>query len=226
MSRFSIRGAIALLTAAGGLLLGALAAAPQAEAQTIHACVKKNGGAVRIVGAKTKCKKGESKLSWGTTGPAGTTGLRGLLGAAGATGATGATGPMGPGATKDSLFEAPSASDPEHEVLNSGPVRLGISCRTTGTLKEIKLTTYLSIPEAPTTLDSLGGWITATSPTSLEAVTTLKPPEEKPEAEMLFATGPNGVPELIYVASGARTEEKIIGGTTEPEGCWLQAEEI
>ena len=226
MSTFNIRGALVVLTAAGALLLGALAAAPQAEAQTIHACVKKKGGAVRIVGAKTKCKKGETKLSWNTTGPAGITGLAGLPGATGATGATGAMGPMGPGATKDSFFEAPSAGDPEHEVLNTGPFRVGISCQTTGTPKEIKVITYTSVPEVPTTIDEEGSWDTFTSPISEKGEQALKPGEETGVSLAVPVTGPNGVPEMLFLEFGARTEEKTELGVTEPRGCWVQAEEI
>jgi hypothetical protein len=107
MSTLITRRSAAVLVAAGGLLLGVLAAAPQADAGTIFACLKKNGSA-RLSTKTLTCKKGESKLSWntegksgssGTNGPAGVTGAagpKGVTGATGPTGAKGATGPEGP----------------------------------------------------------------------------------------------------------------------------------
>lgn len=85
----------ALLLSVGALLLGAFVAAPQANAATIYACVKKNGTA-RFVSKKVKCKKSESKLSWNTEGPAGKNGVNGANGATGAAGAIGKEGPAGP----------------------------------------------------------------------------------------------------------------------------------
>lgn len=92
MSNPSIRRGLAALAAAGSLLLAALAVAPQADAATIYACVKKKSGNARIVSKQAKCKKGETKLSWNTVGPAGKDGLNG---ASGKEGATGKEGPMG-----------------------------------------------------------------------------------------------------------------------------------
>jgi hypothetical protein len=71
------------------IALLALAAAPAAGAATIYACVSKKSGAMRIVSAKTKCRHGEHKLSWSSTGPAGPAGAPGAPGAAGAPGANG-----------------------------------------------------------------------------------------------------------------------------------------
>jgi hypothetical protein len=89
------RRSIAALVIAGGLLLAALGAAPEANAGTIYVCVKKNG-TVRFVSQSTKCKKKEKKLSWNTEGLAGKNGANGLNGANGANGAAGLTGPPGP----------------------------------------------------------------------------------------------------------------------------------
>jgi hypothetical protein len=85
-----------MLVAAGALLLALLAAAPQAEAATIYACVKKSNGTARIVTKTTKCKKGETKLSWNTVGPAGKNGTNGTNGATGKEGSPGAEGKEGP----------------------------------------------------------------------------------------------------------------------------------
>jgi hypothetical protein len=73
----AVVGAIALLTPA---------AASAAGATTIYACVSKKSGAMRIVSAKAKCKRGEHKLSWGASGPAGPAGAPGAPGAPGANG--------------------------------------------------------------------------------------------------------------------------------------------
>ena len=104
MSTLITRRSAAVPVAAGALLLCVLAVAPQADAGTIFACVKKNGSA-RLSTKTLKCKKGESKLSWstegkngssGTNGPAGVTGATGPKGVTGATGPTGAKGATGP----------------------------------------------------------------------------------------------------------------------------------
>jgi hypothetical protein len=76
----------AVLATVGAVAIAALAMAPQSQASTIYACVKKSGSP-RIVSRKARCRRGEKKLSLGTPGPAGKTG------AAGATGSKGETGP-------------------------------------------------------------------------------------------------------------------------------------
>jgi hypothetical protein len=101
---------LAMLAALGALLLVAITWAAPAKASTIYACVKKDGTA-RILTKRPRCKHGETKLSWNTTGPRGqngangTTGVtgkegpagkEGRTGTAGVTGATGPTGERGP----------------------------------------------------------------------------------------------------------------------------------
>jgi hypothetical protein len=97
----------------------------------VHSCVK-SSGAIRIVGARSKCHRGERALDWpksargargapGLSGPPGARGPTGLAGPTGATGApgppgaagptgtrgpTGATGPTGPIGTVSSLDRA------------------------------------------------------------------------------------------------------------------------
>jgi len=92
------RGRTAVLLASGALLLALLAPAPQAQAVTIYACVKKDGTA-RFVTRTRKCRKGETKLSWNSQGPAGSNGAAGAPGAAGAEGKAGAQGPGAQGIT-------------------------------------------------------------------------------------------------------------------------------
>lgn len=87
--------ATAIVLAAGAILLGALASAPQAGAATLYACIKKNGTA-HIYAKKPKCKKHETKLSWNTEGPAGKNGTNGANGKDGATGKEGPAGPANP----------------------------------------------------------------------------------------------------------------------------------
>jgi len=96
MSRRSTRRAVTLLATVGTLLTAAFAAAPQADAATLYACVKKEGGSMRLVSEKTKChRSSERKVSWSTTGPAGTNGANGKNGANGANGSNGANGANG-----------------------------------------------------------------------------------------------------------------------------------
>jgi hypothetical protein len=93
-----IRRRTVVLPALGLLVLLALATAPLTEASTINACVKKKGGAVRIVTKAAKCKKRETKESWanrGITGRSGASGAVGAIGGYGANGVAGATGPAG-----------------------------------------------------------------------------------------------------------------------------------
>jgi hypothetical protein len=76
------------------VLIGSLGA-ESALAGSIHACVRPKSGATRIVGAKAKCRRGEQKLSWSTTGPRGAPGKSGATGAPGAPGEAGNEGKAG-----------------------------------------------------------------------------------------------------------------------------------
>jgi hypothetical protein len=107
MSAPSARRGIAALVVAAALLSMLLAGASRAQAATIYGCVKKKGGAVRLVAKTARCKKGEARISWNSQGPAGGSGPQGPTGAsgpggaqggAGSAGGVGETGPQGPGA--------------------------------------------------------------------------------------------------------------------------------
>lgn len=71
----------------------------------VNACVKKSGGAVRIVSARTRCTSKETRLTWNKQGPAG---ARGAVGRTGPQGPPGISGfeivgksyPISPGATR------------------------------------------------------------------------------------------------------------------------------
>jgi len=77
-------------TAAAVLLV--LAAAPATSAASIYTCVNRKSGTMRIVSAKTKCRHGEHRLSWSSSGPSGPSGPGGPAGAPGAAGKQGASG--------------------------------------------------------------------------------------------------------------------------------------
>jgi hypothetical protein len=94
MSTSITRRGVAVLAAATFALFAALATASQAGAATYYACVKKNGSA-HIYTKKPKCKRGESKISWNSVGPAGRNGSNGLNGASGKSGTNGTNGTNG-----------------------------------------------------------------------------------------------------------------------------------
>jgi hypothetical protein len=88
------RRALVVLAACAALLTAVLAAAPQAQASTLFACVKKSG-ATHIFSKKPKCKKSETLLSWNSKGAAGKNGVNGINGAAGKDGPAGKEGTTG-----------------------------------------------------------------------------------------------------------------------------------
>jgi hypothetical protein len=88
----------------GTLMAGGAAVANSAEGDTIHACVLKATGAVRIVEETAACQEAENKIAWNRQGPVGAQGLpgqdgaqglRGEQGPKGEQGETGAPGPYG-----------------------------------------------------------------------------------------------------------------------------------
>lgn len=116
MSALSNRREIAALAATGALLLAAFAATSQAQAQTIYACYKKKSGSIHIVTKGGKCKKGESKVSWNSEGPAGKNGTNGTNGTNGAPGKEGAAGKEGP-AGKEGVAGKTGNTGPEGTAL-------------------------------------------------------------------------------------------------------------
>lgn len=111
--------ATAIVLAAGAILLGALASAPQAGAATLYACVKKNGTA-HIYAKKPKCRKHETKLSWSTEGPAGKNGLNGLNGLNGSNGKEGPQGKEGSPGTARGYAVVSDGTTPEFEGAHPG----------------------------------------------------------------------------------------------------------
>ena len=86
--RLVLAGLLASLISLAGI-------AASADAATIYACQKKKGGTIRIVSAKTKCKKSEKKISFNTVGKAGKDGANGTNGSNGAAGTNGTNGTNG-----------------------------------------------------------------------------------------------------------------------------------
>jgi hypothetical protein len=80
---------------AAGALLATLAMAPGAQAATYYACVKKQGGSIRIVSRSTRCRRSERKVSFNSEGLPGRNGLNGRNGQNGANGINGTNGTTG-----------------------------------------------------------------------------------------------------------------------------------
>ena len=77
-------GIVGLLIGGGGYAIAA------GGGGNVNGCVHKSSGDLYI---KSKCHRGDRRLTWSKVGPRGATGA---TGARGATGAAGATGPAGP----------------------------------------------------------------------------------------------------------------------------------
>lgn len=93
--RFGIAVLAIGLIAFATLMAGVAQAAPIGKGGKIYACYATTGqsrGAVRVVGKRQRCHRGERKIYWGVAGPAGAAGARGPAGPQGAQGAQGAAG--------------------------------------------------------------------------------------------------------------------------------------
>jgi hypothetical protein len=91
--------ATGVLSALAVLVLGVLAAAPQAGAATLYACVNKRTGTARVFTRRPNCRRNETRVSWNTQGPAGRNGANGKTGATGKTGPAGKNGANGSNGT-------------------------------------------------------------------------------------------------------------------------------
>jgi len=76
------------------IVLGSVTAtlAHGGDLSLIHACVNKNSGSIRIVGANSTCSSKENPLDWGIIGPAGPQGPKGDQGIQGVQGPQGLAG--------------------------------------------------------------------------------------------------------------------------------------
>jgi hypothetical protein len=106
----NVMATIAVFIALGGGAYAVTGGIPAADGK-FNACFNKRSGAVRLVKARKKCRRGEKATSWSQVGPKGDTGgqgpkgdngLQGPLGDRGPKGDTGpATGPAGGDLTGD-----------------------------------------------------------------------------------------------------------------------------
>ncbi|HVE68705.1 MAG TPA: hypothetical protein VNB64_09020 [Solirubrobacteraceae bacterium] len=87
-------GLLGVFIALGGSAYAA-SDARRAPDPRLHACVKRVGGDMRMVGLRTRCSRTERKVSWNRQGIRGLPGLAGAPGQNGAPGQTGAQGQQG-----------------------------------------------------------------------------------------------------------------------------------
>ena len=90
-------------------------AASESPSPTIHACVQRDSGQVRIIAANERCRRSESALDWNAEGPAGPSGAAGGNGPAGPKGDPGPKGDTGstgyPGLKGDPGAAGPAGAD-------------------------------------------------------------------------------------------------------------------
>lgn len=102
---------LALFVALGGSSYAAIRAASQGG-RVFHGCVDKHTGALRVVQAGSRCRKGPSgefAIAWNQKGTPGVAGVPGAAGHAGATGATGPSGNQGPAGTARAYGSVPAS---------------------------------------------------------------------------------------------------------------------
>jgi hypothetical protein len=79
---------------------------------TVHACVQRKSGQVRVVSAGERCRPNENALEWNVEGPAGASGPAAPEGPQGPAGATGEPGPAGPAGPQGETGPAGPAGPP------------------------------------------------------------------------------------------------------------------
>ena len=95
-------GLLGVFIALGGTAFAASSARRPAPDPRLHACVKRVGGDMRMVGLRTRCSRTERKVSWNRQG------IRGLRGSAGSSGPTGPPGAQGGQGTAGQDATAPA----------------------------------------------------------------------------------------------------------------------
>jgi hypothetical protein len=93
LARGNVLSVVAIVIALTGTAYAA-AFDPIGRDGDIDACFNKRTGDLHILKGR-KCRRGESRVTWGVTGPAGAQGPAGPAGAQGAQGSGGGTGPAG-----------------------------------------------------------------------------------------------------------------------------------
>lgn len=102
----AVVGSLLLL---GAFLADSAGAAPPGKGGKIQACYKVKGkpkGSMRVVPTNRKCRRGERKLLWSTTGTLGPQGASGSQGSSGSGGGAGASGSDASVATLESKVAA------------------------------------------------------------------------------------------------------------------------
>jgi hypothetical protein len=97
-SKFGLGVALVVVGLISALFASSALAAPITKGGQVHACYRVKGkakGAMRVVPAKKKCRRGEKKLAWSVAGPAGPAGQNGAAGVDGSTGSNGSNGTQG-----------------------------------------------------------------------------------------------------------------------------------
>jgi hypothetical protein len=225
MCTLTIRRGTATLASAGMLLLGVLGTLSTTQAATIHACYKRGSGQLRILRAKQRCRKGESRVYWNTIGPPGRNGAPGKNGATGKTGATGAAGKNGTNGNNGAvagysvkqaggldITGAPasilSKELPAGHYLVSAKVEVSATAKEAGGVQvECELT--LATATGESILDS-SGWTTSLWSASSEFLAATALPLES----VLNLTAPGTVAVECETVQGGAKEEKVtaLGG--------------
>lgn len=91
---------VTVLAVAGAAVAGGQ---PQQTPTTIHACIHRSNGAVRIVDPGATCRQAEAPMSWNIAGPAGSAGPQGPAGPA---------GPAGPGISSIDQLDGAACQPP------------------------------------------------------------------------------------------------------------------
>jgi hypothetical protein len=140
------RSALTAVLTASTLLLSGFAAAPQAGAATLYACVKKKGGTARFVNARTSCRRGETKLAWNTQGVPGRNGSSGknvAPGKNGTNGKNGADGKAGVNGTNGANGVSAGIVD-----FSDSPFELPLSRTAIATLPSVPPGSYILLAKA------------------------------------------------------------------------------
>lgn len=97
-SKFGLCLALVAVGLMSAVLTSSAVGAPITKGGQVHACYRVKGkakGAMRVVPAKKKCRRGEKKLAWSVAGPAGSAGQNGGSGGDGTSGSNGSNGAQG-----------------------------------------------------------------------------------------------------------------------------------
>jgi hypothetical protein len=208
---------VALFLALGGTSYAVTDGFSAASNGSLHACVKKHGGAMRLI-SKGHCRRTERSVVWNKTGLAGAPGVNGL---AGGSGPTGSVGPMPNGftlipLTKQTATEATNVATarplaPEVPLASKGDLSLYGKCMYGGNTDSTQVDIY------PRTSQNGAQWQTNSSNSNLDSST----PELNKLVSSRIASGTSNfgltsTPETIHVVGPdgtVLTASFVIGAT-------------